>query len=696
MNPSEESFQKHKEKSLESYIAWKKCFIIDVREPIIARQCAEHILKALVVKEKIHNIVSFDFNLFRELKRNNHIPSHITTFGGNACLHLIKQNRKDLLSKEIYDAFKIIIDTGNKGGHDAEDKSTMLKLANNIDHNLFEVSDWFFKKQIKDMHWEKESVLSAIKNIDPKEIAKQIALYLKEYLEEIRKNEIQLEESKIIIEHINNTLLKLDTLTDAVVEKGALKTEKIVSKHANKILETIREIENKKWRKILLISLPLIALLLTFYFLSAKYLPKTDQTRNETINSSIVPFDTSASSYNVLLFPFQPLENCQYKSDIERTIITRLQDMNELENLNLQVKFDSIACVRTYADADSIGRKLNANLVIWGDLYEHRFSDNKEACLKYKVIVPKNVVFGNEWQGESGIQHLQSLSQVREGKLQKEIDYIIYWIAGLDAYSKHNYIASLNHFRKIEKINITDDLYYEMAVSYYYLNSFDSAKSYLEKSFQINPDFANAHYTYAILMGDKFKKKEVAQEHFIITLQIDPNFIDAHVRYAILLYDKFNSKEKAKEHFEDALKLDSNNLWVHYHYAHFLGDKLKDRINATLHWEKLFQIPKKDARAHLAYGLCLFNWNEFEGGRGLFEKAIEISPDSVSLHRLFVMKYLEEALKKNNDNSILHYVYSCILTYDNNIIDAKKHYLEAIRLDPTLKNKEAGSYFSIR
>ena len=429
------------------------------------------------------------------------------------------------------------------------------------------------------------------------------------------------------------------------------------------------------WKKIAIPFLVVVLLLVLLFALFNKdQTHKTESTRsNRKEKHGITHFDTSKGSYNILFFPFQPLEKCQFKkTDIESTIITRLNDMSYTDNLNLQVIYDTIDCIRTYVEADSIGKKFNANLVIWGDLYEHCSSDNKEACLKFINISSQNFIPGIKNKGESGIENMASLSEVREGKLQKDIDYIIYWVAASRAFSKEDYTIALKHFKKIENFdNATYELFFNIATCNYYLHHLDDVKKYLEKVLEMNPNYSPAISNYVILLD-----KENAKKYFEKCIKKYPNNISLLNNYANFLQDKnFNDKESAKAQYAKALSINPSNAILHNSYANFLQDN-NDTANAKKHYKQALRLNPNFAVAHFNYALLLVKkFNNREDAKEHFEEALNIDPSNAIFHNSYAY-FLQD---KFNDTE-----------------NAKKHYLEAIRLDSTFKNKEEDSYFGIK
>jgi tetratricopeptide (TPR) repeat protein len=415
----------------------------------------------------------------------------------------------------------------------------------------------------------------------------------------------------------------------------------------------------------------------------------------------VIPFDNTKNSFNVLLLPFEPLEQCTFKeTHIETAIIRRLDSLNTSDNLNLQIKFDTLDCIHNYDEADRLGKKMKASLVIWGDLYEHCSSDTTEACLKYLNLSSDQGIPGSDNKGTSGLTKLASLSEMKQGKLQKNIDYILYWTAASRSINAKDYKSALNLFKKVEKIGKQPkELLFSIAICYNALGQIKDAEKYYVATLEIDPRDAEAHNNYAILLEDKLNNITDAKEHFEIALDINPNYSKAHFNYAILLVDKLNDITKAKKHYEIALKINPNYIEAHINYGNLLWDKLDDVQNAKKHYEIALEIDTNDAMAHTNYANILrATSNDPLSAKKHYERAFEIDSNIAETHVGYAIllknklndipgakKHYERALELAPNIANLNYNYAIFLEDDlNDIIGAKKHYEMELAVNPNL------------
>ncbi len=98
-------------------------------------------------------------------------------------------------------------------------------------------------------------------------------------------------------------------------------------------------------------------------------------------------FHRTEGGYHVLILPFALLQNRPERDiELEEAIKRRLLTVSEEKDLGLKVKyFRSKRYPGTFEDGREFGRRMKADLVIWGDVYELD-SDENEGTLKYALV----------------------------------------------------------------------------------------------------------------------------------------------------------------------------------------------------------------------------------------------------------------------------------------------------------------------
>ncbi len=673
MKSPKDALLEYKSRVIDSYIDWHKNKAIEGKGIILARTCLEILLKAEIIRnyEKFRITEFFD-KTFEKLVEEKIISGNANKeFTLYTCIEALVNNGLLVKYSEEYKCIKYIQIGGNKQGHgklvvmkfDVEETNKcLLKILNGFFSKTGD-SDWvekYAKPQLRDMYLKISQDIS-------NELAPKIIGQIEDYK---KSNEI----------NFTNALHEIKNNVEAIKIEFTKKKEKSKNFKIYRIITIIALISS-----------------LAFYFYFTNKTSNNKKPRNNIYSNT--PFDTTKECYNVLLFPFQPLEMCQFKkTDIELAIISRLIDMSEKDSLNLQIKYDTLDCIHSYSEADSIGKKLNANLVIWGDLYEHCSIDN-EACLKFVNISSEDKIPNIDMKGESGIEKMTSLSEVKEGKLQKNIDYIIYWVAGSRSFKKQNYTRAINYFTKIkESYNVTSELYSFIGDTYYLLKSFKNAKAFYDKALEINPDFAEVHNNYSVLLLESEYNDSVgAKEHLEKSLKIYPNSDVTQHNLAFLLDNIFNDINGAKEHYEKSLKINPKNAKVQFDYANLLNDKIKDINSAKEHYEMSLKICPNYEQVHIKYAVLLFKHLHKPKDAELHCKiALEINPNNITTHIIYasILIYLyrdidkakihfEKALEIDPNSFEAQYVYAVVL-YElyNDIEGAEMHFEKAISLSP--------------
>ena len=160
------------------------------------------------------------------------------------------------------------------------------------------------------------------------------------------------------------------------------------------------------------------------------------------------PADTT--NLRILLFPFKPDIDCkELDVDYRGQILENLTVRKETDSLDIKIiKTKELECPSTNNQAKLIGQEKNSDLVIWGS-FEEDTKGIKAVRVRYTLIGDfSEHTF--EKMGDTKMKPLDSLHQLREGYLQNDINYVIYWIAGMEAYYKNNFRKSLDFFTKIK------------------------------------------------------------------------------------------------------------------------------------------------------------------------------------------------------------------------------------------------------
>ncbi len=166
-------------------------------------------------------------------------------------------------------------------------------------------------------------------------------------------------------------------------------------------------------------------------------------------------------------------------------------------------------------------------------------------------------------------------------------------------------------------------------------------------------DQAESYFNAAIAANELgMKLKE--EEHYKNAIDIDPEFTDAHYNYAVLLY-KQKKIIDAKLHYKKAIELDPKFIDAHYGYAYLLYKQGRENKNeAELHYKKAIELDPNNAKAHGAYGFLLLeygnrrdSWKETEIASNLFKEKGRITTSHL-VKAFFYLKYSIKNLNLKN------------------------------------------------
>lgn len=248
----------------------------------------------------------------------------------------------------------------------------------------------------------------------------------------------------------------------------------------------------------------------------------------ETNKNSFESFEESDSTFKVILLPFKRYENCAFRNmEIESRIADRLMQMNEQYKLNLNVRLDSADCISTYEESQELAERYNANMIVFGDLYEKCNPDTSKACVKYKLRNIKNISTDS---GNTGLKNINGMEEISEGYLQEDIDYIVFWSIGISLYNKHNYGLSIKYLENIKLIKDRkySQVYYALAFCNMWIGKYENAISLFSDFIELDSSLANAYQNRGICFSNLYKR-DSAHKDFNKAISIDRGFAQAYL-----------------------------------------------------------------------------------------------------------------------------------------------------------------------
>lgn len=187
------------------------------------------------------------------------------------------------------------------------------------------------------------------------------------------------------------------------------------------------------------------------------------------LKNKISTFDPDdKENLKILILPFKPDINCtDIEVDYKGQIIERLKSKKKEEDLSIDLLvLERMDCPATDEEALSIARDKNADLVIWGSFEEDLYQGVlKGIRLRYSFSADFQLD-PSKRTGDTEMQSLKELGQLRQGYLQESIDYIIHWVEGTTAYQIGNLKEAVDHFDKI----LTDSTNYQEIETFWFVS----------------------------------------------------------------------------------------------------------------------------------------------------------------------------------------------------------------------------------
>lgn len=398
----------------------------------------------------------------------------------------------------------------------------------------------------------------------------------------------------------------------------------------------------------------------------SKYLEKTNIIsipKRDCFNNVIIEINESQSilldstKFSILILPFQLLKDCTSPpSAIEATISTRLNDMAEIDSLNLEAKFlnSGIGCSKTYNQVKEIGKKYNANLVVWGDLYGQCFSDSMNSCLKYVIIDSpiKNI----DKNGKTKItQHI--MSDIGRGELQYDVDYIIYYSLALWAGNKKDHKLAIKHCNKIiEDVNSNSPSVL-VTKGYHLYKIGDTLNTQLcfEKAIELDSTKGGSYMNLAILYDDQ-KEYDLAENYFQKAIHFEPTNPQIHSNYGNF---HRGQKQYIKAELEllKSIALDSSHVAAYVGLGNLSLTK-SSQIEARNYYKKGLEINPYFKEAHIFrhnMGYSYLKENKLDSAEVYFQINIELNPDFSNSYFSLGQVNLERGCIKDAQDLYLKY-----------------------------------------
>ncbi len=460
-------------------------------------------------------------------------------------------------------------------------------------------------------------------------------------------------------------------------------------------------------------------------------------------NKIFPPKFSNNRSFNILILPFNLLSGkIDYNLKIEKSIEIRFKEIIDINHIPLEVIFDeNEKHPESVENAQILCKKRNADLIIYGDFYDNDKDTINEIRIKWVLAYDLHSYLGIK--RDSKVQPIKRLSQLSNGYLLNDIEYIVNWAIALRYLKQQNYkLAIKTFYYLLTKFKLLANneigLYHGIGLCYNYLGDYNNAKFYYEKSIEIDSNFAPAYNNLGIILAWNIGDFEKAKNCFIKSLEISNNnpiileniawlfqkhykdydnavyYYKKSIAYDSLnvlayqnlafIYDYYlNDYYLASQYYQKSIEINSNIGLFHENYAIFLGRKLNDFDNAIKHHNMAIILDSKLASPYNSLGnIYAFVYNDINKASKYFVKAIYTNPDfpepytvygmilceyykNIAKGKEYLIKSLELFDKFDVDNPNRTCAYNNLALffdkYEKNYNKAKELLCEAISID---------------
>lgn len=485
---------------------------------------------------------------------------------------------------------------------------------------------------------------------------------------------------------------KFKTQVDRLLtEQKKSETEKQISA----IPEPVQKVKPKPVVKRIYIA-SLILLAVSGITLSIYYLFNQDKNLPEKTEMSKAAND---SMFTVLILPFSVMQdNPNINLKLEELIRRQASEKFKMKNRVVNILYEPLQTkpAQSQQEAHDAAKDNNAQLVVYGDIYEQTVTDSVQAIVKYLFINPDNSeeIKGS---GEAGNKSFAKLTDSEAIHLQKQIECVMEMSYAYSIYFKGQYSQALALANEI--VPTSDEMQlnsYELKTSCYYaLNDYHRAKKQIENMILLDTSAYALHYMAKTLvqLGQYDSAAYYYQQAILSDTIGEINYL---LNYADLLCSSyFKQYEKAKKIVQRALSKDSSNSRTWYYLAE-MEVLMKNLPVAKEHFLKSLAIDSNfDAKINFA-AMLAFKLKDPMSALPYFLSALQQDSTNSTVHYLLGDLYGMDAMrnptlteyhyKKSKEyapkESSGTYLGMCTAAIDNNQINEAKNYaLKAYLLD---------------
>ena len=344
-------------------------------------------------------------------------------------------------------------------------------------------------------------------------------------------------------------------------------------------------------------------------------------------------FTKSDTRFKVLILPFKQL--CDGKYDVGYVIKEHLMELDEKETLNIALYYANIGIGNNFTGDSAIYymQYHHADFVVYGQ-YQDKNCGGKgkdEYCINYQTSPEwtKHMDEKNSSNTSNGIQ-MGNLGDILNGALITNIEYVVYYAAGVAQLNQANYLKSIAHYSKTISLK-PDEVrgYYGRGFAYYSQQEYAKAIADFSKAIELGPKLAAAYnnrgsaYTYL---------KEYAQAiaDYNKAIELDPKLAVAYCNRGSAYADQ-QEYAQAITDYNKAIELDPNDADVYYNRGRIYNE-LKEYAKAIADYNKAIELNPNDAIGYNNRGIVYKTLKEYAQAIADYSKAIELDPNDAAVY----------------------------------------------------------------
>lgn len=470
----------------------------------------------------------------------------------------------------------------------------------------------------------------------------------------------------------------------------------ILNKHINNIYKQ----KDKSQKRVLqfayfILILGVVIVAILFFFKLKKNTIKSHNSSNKIYPQKSI-FGKKTETFNILILPFKNLDNKSNK-DYGKIIQERLNVLNTKDTLNTNIYYyDNYSfCVNFNQDsASKLMIREKADMIIYGSYYAIDNGLKSENDISVQYVCKNSNYTNTDFSPQKA-----SFSEFAKGKLQGNIEYVIYslaaislvkyamsikWIKLLYVNDKNNSVEYFGNLSKnevhiykkkvclkaekylnriINVLNIRNyNTYYYLSCAYFGMYDYEKAEFLLKKSLNTNNNFSLAYYGLAYIEECKHNYK-VAIKYYNKTIDCDSTNSLSYFRLGNI-FIKLKQNEKALYYFNLCIRFDSQNAKA-YSNRGYLSMNHGLIIPAFNDFNKAILLDSTMVNTYINRGIIKNMMNDNLGAITDFNNAIKLAPDSAEF---YLMRGVIYGLKLNNKvKAMSDYNFALKLTNDEKL-----------------------------